>query len=86
VIYVRFISGERALEVKQMAGDKKISIMINNAWCKGCGLCVGVCPKHVLELSDRFKSTPVRENDCIGCLQCENICPDLAVNVVKEVV
>jgi 2-oxoglutarate ferredoxin oxidoreductase subunit delta len=32
-------------------------------------------------MSDRMKSTPVRENDCIGCRQCENICPDLAITI-----
>lgn len=69
-----------------MAVDKKkFSVLINNVWCKGCSLCVGVCPKSVLELSDRQKSMPVKEDDCIGCRQCENICPDLAITItVKE--
>jgi 2-oxoglutarate ferredoxin oxidoreductase subunit delta len=35
-------------------------------------------------MSGRMKSTPAREGDCIGCRQCENICPDLAVTI-KEV-
>ena len=25
-------------------------VVINQDICKGCGLCVSVCPKHVLEL------------------------------------
>ena len=45
---------------------------------------MGVCPKSVLEMSERMKSTPVREDDCIGCRQCENICPDLAITVTER--
>jgi 2-oxoglutarate ferredoxin oxidoreductase subunit delta len=45
---------------------------------------MGVCPKSVLEMSDRMKSTPVREDDCIGCRQCENICPDLAITITVK--
>ena len=63
---------------------KKFKVEVNNAWCKGCSLCIGVCPKSVLDLSDRLKATPARQEDCIGCRQCENICPDLAITV-KEV-
>ena len=63
---------------------KKFSVSINTGWCKGCSLCMGVCPKSVLEMSDRIKSTPVRENDCIGCRLCENICPDLAITITDR--
>ncbi|MDR2180573.1 MAG: 4Fe-4S dicluster domain-containing protein [Synergistaceae bacterium] len=61
--------------------SKKFKVGVNTAWCKGCSLCMGVCPKSVLEMNDRMKSTPKREDDCIGCRQCENICPDLAITV-----
>lgn len=67
-----------------MAGKEQFKVGINNAWCKGCSLCIGVCPRSVLELSDRLKSTPVREGDCIGCRQCENICPDLAITITEK--
>ena len=63
---------------------KKFKVEVNKAWCKGCGLCIGVCPKSVLELSDRIKSVPVKESDCIGCAQCENICPDLAITIRED--
>jgi len=63
---------------------KKFKVGVNSAWCKGCSLCIGVCPKSVLELSDRMKSTPMREGDCIGCRQCENICPDFAITIRED--
>lgn len=59
----------------------KFTVSINEGWCKGCGLCIAICPKKVLEFNERVKSEPVRMDDCIGCHQCENICPDLAVTV-----
>jgi 2-oxoglutarate ferredoxin oxidoreductase subunit delta len=60
---------------------KRFKIEINRAWCKGCGLCVGICPKKTLELDRSMKSDAVRESDCIGCRQCENICPDFAITI-----
>ena len=63
---------------------KKFNVGVNTGWCKGCGLCMGVCPKAVLEMSDRMKSTPVRVDACIGCKQCENICPDLAITITEQ--
>ncbi len=64
--------------------SKAFDVLINKSWCKGCGLCIAVCPKKVLELNDRAKSEAVRMADCIGCRQCENICPDLAITVKER--
>lgn len=64
-----------------MADKKCFKVEVNSAWCKGCSLCIGVCPKSVLSLSDRLKAEAVKQDDCIGCHQCENICPDLAITV-----
>jgi len=63
---------------------KKFNVGINAGWCKGCSLCIGVCPKSVLKLSDRVKSTVDKEDDCIGCRLCENICPDLAITITER--
>ena len=59
-------------------------LTINKEACKGCGLCVSICPKKVLELNDRVKCEGVRQDDCIGCRQCDNICPDLAITVKER--
>ena len=58
------------VEVKVLA--KKFEVSINKPWCKGCSLCVHVCPKKVLELNERVKCEAVRQEDCIGCRSCEN--------------
>lgn len=58
--------------------------------CKGCGLCVTVCPKNVLEISKKvnakgyFPVTQARPEDCITCALCCTMCPDVAI-VITEV-
>jgi 2-oxoglutarate ferredoxin oxidoreductase subunit delta len=51
--------------------------------CKGCGLCVSVCPKHVLvqdqEAVNALGYHPVLLTDgaaCTSCALCARICPD----------
>ncbi|MEO0252020.1 MAG: 4Fe-4S binding protein [candidate division WOR-3 bacterium] len=67
--------------------NKKFEIEINQDWCKGCYICVKICPKQVFTISEKesfrgFKEViPSYEDNCIGCLQCENMCPDFAIEV-----
>lgn len=56
--------------------------------CKGCGLCVDSCPKHVLTLDERIVNPlgyhPVRLTDaaaCTSCALCARICPDAVFRV-----
>ena len=55
--------------------------------CKGCGLCVTVCPKNVLEISDKvntkgyFPAFQARPEDCIYCAICCTMCPDVAITI-----
>ena len=56
--------------------------------CKGCGLCVAICPKHVLALEPSFVNEhgyhPVTLTDpgaCSSCALCARICPDTAFTV-----
>lgn len=57
---------------------------INQDWCKGCGICVRFCPKHVLELDAHDKACAVRPEDCICCRMCEMRCPDLSITIETE--
>lgn len=59
----------------------RFSIAINTAYCKGCEICVQICPKQVLVLDDRQKASVQAADRCIGCLNCEIYCPDFAIEV-----
>jgi 2-oxoglutarate ferredoxin oxidoreductase subunit delta len=68
-----------------MAG--KIQIDIER--CKGCGLCVAVCPKKTIGISKRpnkkgFFPIEVVNGDCIGCAACSIVCPDVAIVVFRD--
>lgn len=56
--------------------------------CKGCELCVSVCPKHILEsdmtLVNRLGHHPIRLTDaaaCTSCALCARICPDAVFTI-----
>jgi 2-oxoglutarate ferredoxin oxidoreductase subunit delta len=65
-------------------------ICIDKEFCKGCGLCIGVCPQEVLKLSTErnpkgyllpFAEAP---EACVHCLLCESICPEMALYVEED--
>jgi len=70
----------------QAAGFEPLEIRADH--CKGCGLCVDICPKHVLELDtatvNRLGYHPVELTDaaaCTSCALCARICPDAVFTV-----
>jgi 2-oxoglutarate ferredoxin oxidoreductase subunit delta len=71
---------------KETASTKsKNKIQINLDWCKGCGICVSLCPKGILEpfgLDQKVRVTD--ESACIRCKMCEMHCPDFAIEVKSE--
>ncbi|MBW1699574.1 MAG: ferredoxin family protein [Deltaproteobacteria bacterium] len=63
---------------------------IHPKYCKGCLICVEMCPKKALKPSDQINSRgyllPV-ENDmsrCTDCKLCEILCPDFAIAIEVE--
>lgn len=67
-----------------MAKVKLGELKINRDWCKGCKICVQLCPKQVLELDSREEVRVVRPEACICCKLCELRCPDLAIEVLTS--
>lgn len=68
----------------------KYHIIIDTERCKGCDLCITICPKKVLGMEKKLNSrgthySKVVAGDlCIGCLQCVDICPDVAIEIEEE--
>ncbi len=67
-----------------MGREKLKEHVINEEWCKGCGICVHFCPKDVLELNAKEKVYAKFPENCIACRLCESICPDLAIEIITE--
>ena len=66
-------------------------IIIDEDRCKGCGLCVSVCPKKILRLAEgRFNAkgySPIEVFDadkCTGCAICAIVCPDVVFAVYRQ--
>jgi len=69
-------------------------IIIDRERCKGCYLCVSVCPNEVIIISQSLnqqgyypaepKETVNDSKGCIGCAMCATICPDIAIEVYRE--
>jgi 2-oxoglutarate ferredoxin oxidoreductase subunit delta len=65
-------------------------IIINEARCKGCGLCVRACPKKIIRISpDKLNAKgyhPAENFDmekCVACAACALTCPDVCIEVEK---
>jgi indolepyruvate ferredoxin oxidoreductase beta subunit len=54
---------------------------ITEAWCKGCDICVKVCPERCLVLNDDQIVEITDSDACTGCRMCEWLCPDFAIRV-----
>ncbi|MHC4779085.1 MAG: 4Fe-4S dicluster domain-containing protein [Planctomycetota bacterium] len=65
------------------------NVVIIHDRCKGCGFCIELCPRKVLEFSEDFnkkgyhppKATHIDE--CLDCNLCEIICPEFAIFSVR---
>lgn len=57
--------------------------------CKGCQLCVDVCPVGIVKMSTRINSFGYHpaevssQKKCISCGLCALICPDVVITVYK---
>jgi len=66
-----------------------MKVVIDQDRCKGCELCVALCPKGIISIADRMNKKGVypvysdRPDECIGCKLCVIVCPDVAITIYK---
>jgi 2-oxoglutarate ferredoxin oxidoreductase subunit delta len=64
-------------------------VVIKTECCKGCELCIGACPRGVLEMSVEFNRSGYHysifkyHDKCNSCTFCAIICPDVCIEVYR---
>ncbi|MGJ3507206.1 4Fe-4S dicluster domain-containing protein [Enemella sp. A6] len=70
------------------AGTTRGGVVIDVDSCKGCELCITVCPPNVLEMSADRNALgyryPVLHDGCTGCTACQMVCPDYVFTVYRR--
>jgi 2-oxoglutarate ferredoxin oxidoreductase subunit delta len=59
-------------------------LRINRDWCKGCTICVRLCPTGVLGMDGEEKAVVLDIARCTWCRSCELHCPDLAIEILAS--
>lgn len=68
--------------------DPKVSV--NHDWCKGCGICIEVCPTDALAKANITNKKGIYTVElanyeaCTRCGLCQLGCPDFALTVHKR--
>ena len=56
---------------------------ITEDWCKGCDICVKMCPERCLRLNEELIAELPDPSKCTGCRMCEWLCPDFAIKITN---
>jgi 2-oxoglutarate ferredoxin oxidoreductase subunit delta len=64
-------------------------IVIDTERCKGCGLCITVCPKNSIVLSKEsnrngYFPAEAKDGECTACTRCAIVCPEGIIEVFLE--
>ncbi len=64
-------------------------IVIDVERCKGCGLCITVCPKNnIVRAQESNKNgyfpAQARDSECTACTRCAIVCPEGIIEVLLE--
>ncbi len=68
----------------------RITVIIDEEICKGCELCVEVCPRQAMGSAKHINTRGfhpaaiVDPDNCTGCAQCAIMCPDTCIKIVKS--
>ncbi|HEU5361466.1 MAG TPA: 4Fe-4S binding protein [Candidatus Deferrimicrobiaceae bacterium] len=74
---------EQAVEKIESTENQKVKISIIPRFCKGCEICVKLCPTKTLGM-EMFLVKVVDIDKCTACMSCELRCPDFAIFVEKK--
>lgn len=57
-------------------------VQLSEKGCRGCTLCVDICPVDVFEFNEEKNLAEVkRPDDCIGCFSCYYDCPSQCIEI-----
>ena len=73
----------QVVEKIEATENAKVNISIIPRYCKGCEICVKLCPTQVLGM-EMFKVKVVDIDKCTACGACELRCPDYAIFIDKK--
>ena len=66
------------------------TIKIDERICKGCSLCVDVCPHRLIRQEKNINDQGYQyvilddpDEKCTGCTVCAVVCPDMCIEVYK---
>jgi 2-oxoglutarate ferredoxin oxidoreductase subunit delta len=68
----------------------RVTIIIEDEICKGCGLCVDVCPHGAMGFADHintrgFHPAVLRHPEkCTACGHCALMCPDACIKILRS--
>jgi len=73
-----------APHVPRRREQRRFHLDIVEAWCKGCDICVRICPEDCLRLDAAGIVRVAAPEACSGCRLCEWLCPDFAITVREQ--
>lgn len=69
---------------------KHFRVVIDREQCKGCELCISVCPLQLLTMTTTLNrkgyhvAESSRPKECSGCLKCARMCPEAVIEIWEE--
>lgn len=61
-----------------------VEMEVHEQSCRGCELCVDICPTKVFEMdAEKGITRLAHAEDCIACLSCSYLCPSGAITASR---